>query len=141
MIVSEETALNIRLSELKVYLTKRKYPLKLIEDAIAKVHFLDRRTLLSNHIDKKSEKSDIISYVTMFNLNNPEIYPNIKQFKSVLQRNHELHEIFRGKVFLKSKRQPPNLKCLLTKARFTNIPKKDNKVSKCNEQRRGLCNT
>ena len=137
MIVSEETTLNSRLNELKIYLTKRKYPLKLIEDAIAKVHFLDRRTLLSNH--KKSEESDMIPYVTTFNPNNPEIYPNIKQFKSILQRNHELHEIFRGKVFLKSKRQPPNLKRLLTKARFTNKPKEDYKVSKCNEPRCGLC--
>ena len=77
MIVSEETTLNSRLNELKVYLTKHKYPLKLIEDVIAKVHFLDRRTLLSNH--KKSEESDRIPYVPTFNPNNPEIYPNIKQ--------------------------------------------------------------
>ena len=43
------------------------------------------------------------------------------------------------KFFLKSKRQPPNLKRLLTKARFTNNPKEDYKVSKCNEPRCGLC--
>ena len=55
MIVSEETTLNSRLNELKIYLTKRKYPLKLIEDAIAKVHFLDRRTLLSNHKNQRSQ--------------------------------------------------------------------------------------
>ena len=41
----------------------------------------------------------MIPFVTTFNPNNPEIYPNIKQFKSILQRNHELHEIFRGLVF------------------------------------------
>ena len=52
---------------------------------------------------------------------------------------HELHETFKDKVFLKSKRQPPNLKRLLTKARFTNKPKEDYKVSKCNEPRCGLC--
>ena len=123
MIVSEETTLNSLFNELKIYLTKCKYPLKLIEDVIAKEDFLDRRTLLSNH--KKSEESDMIPYVTTLNPNNPEIYPNIKQFKSILQRNHELHEMFRGKVFLKSKRQPPNLKRLLTKARFTNKPEED----------------
>ena len=101
MIVSEETTLNSRLNELKIYLTKRKYPLKLIEDAIAKVHFLDMRTLLSNH--KKSEESDMIPYVTTFKPNNPKIYPKIKQFKSILQRNHELHEIFRAIFFSKVK--------------------------------------
>ena len=36
MIVSKITTLNSRLSELEVYLTKRKYLLKLIEDVIAK---------------------------------------------------------------------------------------------------------
>ena len=101
MIVSEETASNSRLSELTVYLTKRKYPLKFFEDAIAKVHFLDRRTLLSNH--KKSEESDMIPYKTTFNPSYPEIYPNIKPFKSLLQRNHEQHEILRGKFFSKVK--------------------------------------
>ena len=55
MIISEETTLNSRLSELKVYITKCKYPLKLIEDAIAKVHFQDRRTLLSNHKNQRSQ--------------------------------------------------------------------------------------
>ena len=55
MIVSEETTLNSRLSELEVYLTTRKYLLKLIEDGIAKVHCLDRRTLLSNHKNQRSQ--------------------------------------------------------------------------------------
>ena len=45
----------------------------------------------------------MIPYVTTFNPNNPEIYPNIKQFKSILQRIYELHEILRGKVFPKVK--------------------------------------
>ena len=81
----------------------------------------------------------MIPYVNTFNPNSPEIYPNIKQFKSILQRNHELHEILEEKFFSKGKRQPPNLKRLLTKARFTNKPKEDYKVSKCNEPRCRLC--
>ena len=66
-------------------------------------------------------------------------HTTIKQFKPILRRNHELHETFKDKVFLKSKRQPPNLKRLLTKARFTKKPQEDYKVSKCNEPRCGLC--
>ena len=45
-IVSEETTLLRRLQELKNVLIKRKYPLKLIEDAISKVHSLDRKKLI-----------------------------------------------------------------------------------------------
>ena len=137
--MSDEGTLNNRLSDLKKYLLKRKYPLKLIEDAISTVRSLDRRTLLSNN--NKTEEANTIPYVTTFNPYNPEIYPDIKQFKSILHRNNELHEVFKNKVFLKSKRQPPNLKRLLTKAKFTsNI---DNgyqcQVTKCKEPRCGLC--
>ena len=90
--MSDEETLNIRLGDLKKYLLKRKYPVKLIEDAV--------------------------SYT-----------------------NNELHEVFKNKVFLKSKRQPPNLKRLLTKAKFTNNINNDCQcnVTKCNEPRCGLC--
>ena len=138
-IVSDEGTLNNRLSDLKMYLLKRKYPLKLIEDAISTVRSLDRRTLLNNN--DKIKEANAIPYVTTFNPYNPEIFPDIKQLKSILHRNNEVHEIFKNKVFLTSKRQPPNLKRLLTKAKFTNNI--DNEcqcqVTKCKEPRCGLC--
>ena len=81
----------------------------------------------------------MIPYVTTFNPKNPEIYPNIKQVKSILQRNNELHEIFRGKVFLKSKRQPPNLKRMLTKAGLLKNQRRTSKFQKCNVPQCGLC--
>ena len=138
-IVSDEDTLNIRLGDLKKYLLKRKYPVKLIEDAISKVHSLDRRKLLSK--SDKTDETNTIPYVTTFNPYNPEIYPDIKQLKTILHRNNELHEVFKNKVFLKSKRQPPNLKRLLTKAKFTNNINNDCQcnVTKCNEPRCGLC--
>ena len=74
-----------------------------------------------------------IPYVTTFKPYNP--------IKSILHSNNELHEVFKNKVFLKSKRQPPNLKRLLTKAKFTKYI--DNgcqcQVKKCKEPRCGLC--
>ena len=76
-IVSDEDTLNIRLGDLKKYLLKRKYPVKLIEDAISKVHSLDRRKLLSK--SDKTDETNTIPYVTTFN---PEIYPDIKQMKT-----------------------------------------------------------
>ena len=137
--MSDECTLNNRLSDLKMYLLKRKYLLKLIEDAISTVRSLDRRTLLNNN--DKIKEANAIPYVTTFNPYNPEIFPDIKQLKSILHRNNEVHEIFKNKVFLKSKRQPPNLKRLLTKAKFTNNI--DNEcqcqATKCKEPLCGLC--
>ena len=71
-IVSDEGTLNNRLSDLKMYLLKRKYPLKLIEDAISTVRSLDRRTLLNNN--DKIKEANAIPYVTTFNPYNPEFF-------------------------------------------------------------------
>ena len=122
-IVSENAVLFQRLGELKTYLEKRKYPLKLIEDAIEKVKLLDRTCLLKK--PEKSKESHIIPYVTTFN---PEIFCEIRQHKRNLHRNDDLHKIFKGKIFLKSKRQTPNLKRLLTKAKFTSKQPEEFKV-------------
>ena len=50
-----------------------------------------------------------------------------------------MKSIYIHKVFLKSKRQSPNLKKLLTKAKFSSTQKQKFKVTKCNEPRCGLC--
>ena len=116
-IVSDERTLHKRLEELEEFLIKRKYPLSLIEDAFQKAKSLDRSKLLNTK--DTTEGTNIIPYVTTFNPQNPEIYTDIIQLKSILHRNEELHQCFRNKTILKSKRQPPNLKRLLTKAKFT----------------------
>ena len=88
---------------------------------------------MSNH--EKSEELDIIPYVTTFNPYNPDI----KQLTSILHRNEKLHRSFKDKVFVKSKCQPPNLKRLLTKAKFTSNLREEYKVKTCNEPRCSLC--
>ena len=55
-IVSENRVLDQRLNELKNYLRKRKYPLKLVEDAVEKVKLLDRASLLRNPGQKMNQK-------------------------------------------------------------------------------------
>ena len=89
----------------------------------------------------KTDETSFMPFVTTFNPYHPEIYPDIKQLKAILHGNNELHEVFKNKVFLKSKRQPPNLKRFLTKAKVTNNI--DNecqfKVTKCKEPCCGLC--
>ena len=136
-IVSDERTLRKRLEELEEFLIKRKYPLSLIEDAFQKAKSLDRSKLLNTK--DTTEGTHIIPYVTTFNPQNPEIYTDIIQLKSILHRNEELHQCFRNKTFLKSKRQPPNLKRLLTKAKFTMKQTEECSIKKRNEPRCGLC--
>ena len=137
MIVSDETLLITRLEALKTYLLKQKYPPALIEDSIRKVKALNRKDLLKTKETKHD--NSLIPYVTTFNPHNPEVFPEIKNNKSLLLRDERMKAIFSRKCFLKSKRQPPNLKKILTKAKFSKNSKEHFEVTKCNEPRCGLC--
>ena len=102
-IVSDERTLHKQLEELEEFLIKRKYPLSLIEDAFQKAKSLDRSKLLNTK--DTTEGTNIIPYIATFNPHNPEIYTDIIQPKSILNRNEELHQCFRNKTFLKGKRR------------------------------------
>lgn len=137
MIVSEENTLLKRLEDLKTFLVKQKYPPALIEDSIRKIKYFKRSDLLKEKvIDSEKNK---IPYVTTFNPHNPELYPEIRHNKSILLRDERMKTIFSKKIFLKSKRQSPNLKKLLTKAKFSNRKETEFAVTKCKEPRCGLC--
>ena len=109
MIISDENTLLTRLEELKTFLSKQKYPPALIEDSILKVKALKRPNLLQPK-QLSNADNNIIPYVTTLSPNNPEIFPDIRQNKSILLRNDRMKSIYKHKVFLKSKRQSPNLK-------------------------------
>ena len=94
-----------------------------IEDSIQKIQSLKRKDLLKTYETSKDEENNKIPYVTTFNPHNPEIFPEILKNKSLLLRNDRMKSIYANKTILKSKRQPPNLKKLLTKAKFTNHQK------------------
>ena len=138
LIISEENTLIKRLEELREFLLKQKYPPALINDSIAKIKSINRPDILRTFDNKNTENSDI-PYVTTFNPHNPEIFPEICNNKSILTRDSRLKSIFKNKTFLKSKRQPPSLKKLLTKAKFTNRQWQIPTVKKCKEPRCGLC--
>ena len=89
--------------------------------------------------DTESQHNNCIPYVTTFNPHNPEIYPEIQKNKSLLLRSDRMKSIFARKKFLKSKRQPPNLKKTSYKGEIYHSPKPDLWVTKCKEPRWGLC--
>ena len=123
-----ENTLIKRLEELRNYFLKQKYPPTLIDDSITKIKCLNRSAILKAHENNDKDNSQI-PYVTTFNPHNPEIYPEIFKNKSLLSRDNRLKSIFKNKSFLKSKRQPPSLKKLLTKAKFTNKQEHTPKVT------------
>ena len=92
---------------------------------IIKIKSFNRKDLLQTQ-DTNNDANNLIPY--------PEIQKN-----KILLRADRLESLYKSKIFLKSKRQPPNLKKLLTKAKFSTNQPKTSEVTKCNKPRCGLC--
>ena len=119
-IVSDENLRSIRLSELKSTLINRKYPITVINTGIDKAREIDINVLRT---PKNKETNNIIPFVNTYNPYNPNIFGIIHNSKAALQSNTRLKEAFQDTRIINSRRQPPNLKTLLSKAKFvTNTP-------------------
>ena len=133
-IVSEEHVVQTRMKELKAFLIKQKYPIQIIEHGINRAMSLDKATLRT--VKEKYEEK-IIPYVSTHNPKDPEMYKVILDHVPILKEDDKMRNILNNYKLIKSKRQPYNLKRLLTKAKFTsnNTPK----LTKCDKPNCGLC--
>ena len=96
MIISDDNTLLVRLEELKTFLLKQKYSPSLIHDSLAKIKTIKRFDLLKQN-DSISKGNNLIPYVTRFNQNNPEIYPQIRQHKFILLGEDIMKVIYKQK--------------------------------------------
>ena len=131
--MSDEKLKDRRLSELFQSLLKRNYPESLIKQSIASAKKIPRENLLN--VNLKSEE-DILPYISTHSLRNPEVYSIINQHLPLLYADPKMKEILKTTTFIKSKRQLPNLKRLLTKANFSSITSshKENRVLNVTDQ-------
>lgn len=132
-IISDKNLLNSRLSELRYLLQQRNYPKSLLEHGINKATCHDINELLQ--IKDKAEKY-AIPYVSTHNPKNQEFFQIIKSNLSLLERDQKMNEVFKKFQIIKSQRQSPSLKKILTRAKFENIEKHQLSVNakrqKCN---------
>ena len=116
-IISEEKVLAKRIRELKPFLIKQNYPEQIIEHGLQKAMSLDR-TLLRTVKAKLEE--NIVPYVSTYNPRDAETFQVIMDNIPIFQEDEKkMRNILSKHKILKSKRQPYNLKRLLTKAKFT----------------------
>ena len=116
-----------RLNELSQSLKKCNYPSALIEDGIKKALSFDRNTLLY------PIQRDVDNNVSSYNPNYDSHSNIVKQMFDELKVSKFTKNIFANKKLIQSKRQPPNLKNILTQAKFCTLNKQC--VSKCNSPR------
>lgn len=138
MIVSNAELRNKRLREMYQFLCKCRYPANLINDGIKKAIELDRSTLL-NYNSKQKLKNNELNKIVHVSTYNPNFDVNQAYMQNAFYYLQEqAGDIFSNMEILSSKRQPANIKQILTRASFNTNPVKVG-IFKCNKPRCKLC--
>lgn len=138
-IVSDRELRKKRLLEMKQCLVRCRYPKELIDDGIKRALQIDRSELIKPKLKEPEGaiNSSSIVHVSTYSSNFHNNDNLIKNLFQQLTENKSTAKIFNNKRLLLAKRQPPNLKSLLTGARLTDID--CGGVFKCNSPRCQLC--
>ena len=136
-ICDSEEDQNRRFINLRSYLSHLGYPSALIEDAITRTKLRDqgdlRKDSNSTNNNAENEKS-VLPFVHTYNPKNPNIFPRISSCLKILDESPKMKFIMSQTTPIPSRRQPPNLKLLLTSSNFT-MQDKEHSVTKCNDTR------
>ena len=93
---------------------KYDYPVNIVTNGIKKSLEIPQNEFRKA---KEKQRNEILPLISTFNPNNPPVYNTIKNSVKILKRNVQVFESIK---FITSKRQPPNLKKLLTISEFSN---------------------
>ncbi len=136
-IIDDKDELNSRLTEMSNFFSERGYPAGIIKMGIEKAKSISQAELRRTR--EKTVDENVIAMVTTHNPTNPEIQDVINTALGILNSDEKMHNIFKNTKIIRSRRQPPNLKHILTRARFDGGEEQINGVFKCKEPRCGNC--
>lgn len=137
VIISEDDTLKKRFAELKILLKTQHYPDNLIENGIKEAMKIRQEDLRKVKI---RDDQKVLPFISTFNPNNPDIFNQIRTNISILDEDNSLKETFEKYNLIRSKRQPPNLKKLLTRAKFEDTSTQEiPTITKCGRPNCGTC--
>ncbi|KAK3091940.1 hypothetical protein FSP39_023867 [Pinctada imbricata] len=136
-IVSYQHRREKRLKELKSFLLKQNYPVNLIDAATNRAKEIPLPELRDKS-RRNTNSHKIIPFVTTHNPRNKNVFKTAKTCLPILHQSDNLRSLINQQDIINSRRQPPNLKRLLTKARFT-TETETHVVSQCQDPRCGTC--
>ena len=139
-IVDERMTLEERLSKLEQVLKHLGYPQHIIKNGIEKAKRIPQETL--RRPKERVHNNKVLTFVSTHNPRNPNLYTLIKQSLPMLNASPKMKKSLENTRIIPSKRQPPNLKKVLTRARFTKHPRAEdqqNKVRKCLDLKCEVC--
>lgn len=118
---------------MKQDLLQRGYPVKLVQQGIDKATNLSIEELRT---PKTVVEEKTCTFVNTHNPNNRNMWGTINSSVDILRANTRCNRLLDSVKMINSKRQPPNLKKLLTRAKFeTRTPT----VTRCPDKRCGTC--
>ena len=133
-IISSKHILETRLSELYHTLRQRGYPPSLINQGINLALQAPQENL---RYPSPKSKEQPLAYISTHNRGNPDLFPAIYRNTQLLKNNDRLNKLLEQTKIINSKRQPYNLKKILTSAYFGSTPQQG--VTKCHKSRCELC--
>ena len=134
-IVSDTNLRTLRLQQLSHNLQARHYPKSVIIQGIEKAQKLDIETLRTPK-ETTPQTLDTIAFVSTHNPNNANIFQTTKDSLKILENSQKGKLLLQNLKLINSKRQAPNLKKILTKAKFSDS---FTGVHKCNKTRCKTC--
>ena len=133
-IVSDRSQQEVRLNQLKGFLRQQGYPDSLIRNGITKA--IDKGPITGE--GRHTDDTNVIPLVTTFNPCNTNVLPFVRSCEKVLRKSERMNHILDNSKIINSKRQPKNLKRILTSSKFdSNIL--EARVSKCGDKRCKTC--
>lgn len=134
-IVVRPNLLSLRLAELKQNLVRCNYPAKLVEVGINKALSIPLNEIRAAKEIESNETE--LPFITTYNPNYSNNFGAAKNVVEFLKECPGLEPVFNKTEVIKSNRQPPNLKNILTKARLHTS--ENYTVTKCGDKRCKLC--
>ena len=135
-IVVDERLREVRLRELSIFLQRQKYPLGIIIDGIEKAKQLSIADLRT---PRPKTNSDIIPFVHTHDPGITNVFTTVKANIPILMRSERIKRIIPHNKIIDSRRQPLNLKRILSRAKFQSETGRNFKVETCGDSRCGIC--
>ena len=135
-IVVDERLREVRLRELSLFLQRQKYPLGIIIDGIEKAKQLSVAELRT---PRPKTNSDIIPFVHTHDPGITNVFTTVKANIPILMRSERIKRIIPHNKIIDSRRQPLNLKRILSRAKFQSEIGRNYKVETCGDTRCGIC--
>ena len=135
-IVDDPIVRDLRLNEMQTYMLKCGYPKQLILHGIEKAKRIPQETLRTA---KTKPKENVLTFVSTNNPNNPNLWPLVHSIVNTLKTSQKMNKVLGKTKIINSKRQPLNLKRILTRAKFSSQNIQTSGSQPCEDKRCATC--